>query len=163
MGMLAASGSYRFLCDADLSMPIEQLSRFLPPQRQNYDVAIGSREIAGAHRFNEPPLRHLMTHVFNLVVRLVAVPGFKDTQCGFKCFTGGAAQRLFPFQRTDGFGFDVEILFLARQEHLRIIEVPIDWYHKGESKVSPLHHALTMLLEIVRLRWNHRRGHYRDC
>jgi len=86
LGMLAARGEYLFLCDADLSMPIEEVAKFLPPQLEDYDVAIASREVEGARRYGEPPHRHLMGRVFNLIVRLLAVRGFQDTQCGFKCF-----------------------------------------------------------------------------
>jgi dolichyl-phosphate beta-glucosyltransferase len=82
-GMLAASGDYRFICDADLSMPIEQVNRFLPPQLNGVDVAIGSREAEGAVRYDEPLHRHMIGRVFNNLVRIMAVPGIQDTQCGF--------------------------------------------------------------------------------
>ncbi|MEE8162621.1 MAG: glycosyltransferase, partial [Anaerolineae bacterium] len=86
LGMLGARGEYLFICDADLSMPIEEVARFLPPQLEGYDVAIASREVEGARRYGEPAYRHLMGRAFNFLVRLLAVPGFQDTQCGFKCF-----------------------------------------------------------------------------
>lgn len=159
-GMLAAKGEYRFLCDADLSMPIDNLSRFLAEDIRPYDVAIGSREVSGARRFREPSYRHLMGRVFNWVVQLLAVPGIKDTQCGFKCFTQAAAVTLFPLQRIEGFGFDVEILFLARLHRFRIVEVPIDWYHVEHSKVSPWRDTFRMFAEAVSVRWNHWRGRY---
>ncbi|MBI4294871.1 MAG: glycosyltransferase family 2 protein [Chloroflexi bacterium] len=159
-GMLAARGQYRFLCDADLSMPVEQLARFLPPQLQDYDIAIGSREAAGARRIGEPRPRHLMGRVFNLMVRWLAVPGISDTQCGFKCFRDQAAQVLFPRQSLDGFGFDVEVLFLARKRRMKLVEVPIDWYYRSESKVRPFRHSLSMLNEVLRVRWNWWRGRY---
>ncbi|MDO8490614.1 MAG: glycosyltransferase family 2 protein, partial [Dehalococcoidia bacterium] len=136
-GMLAARGCFRFQCDADLSMSLEELPKFLPPNLTDYDIAIGSREVAGAKRLDEPFSRHLMAHSFNLIIRLIAVRGLKDTQCGFKCFRGEVAQRLFPLQTIDGFGFDGEILFLAQQRGLRIVEVPIVWHHRGQSKVHP--------------------------
>ena len=91
MGMLEATGRYRFMCDADLSMPIEEVSKFLPPVSAPYQVAIASREAPGAHRYGEPAYRHLMGRVFNGIVRLLAIPQFQDTQCGFKCFEGDAA------------------------------------------------------------------------
>ncbi|MBI4337237.1 MAG: glycosyltransferase family 2 protein [Chloroflexi bacterium] len=159
-GMLAATGQYRFLCDADLSMPIELLPRFLPPQRDGYAVAIGSREAPGARRMNEPWRRHLVGRVFNLMVRLVAVSGLQDTQCGFKCFTAEAAQRLFSQQRLTGFGFDVEVLFLARRQGIPVVEVPIDWYFQGNSKVRLLRDTVPTLRDLLIVRWNALRGRY---
>ena len=91
-GMLYSKGEYRFLCDADLSMPIEQVDRFLPPALEECDIAIGSRELPGARRIGEPSRRHLMGRVFNGLVRLAILPGISDTQCGFKCFRGAVAE-----------------------------------------------------------------------
>ena len=161
-GMLRARGEYRFLCDADLSMPIEHLSRFLPPENGGYDIAIGSREIPGARRMGEPYGRHLMGRVYNLLVRLFAVPHLADTQCGFKCFRGQVVQRLFPLQRVFGFAFDVEILFLALKKGFSIREVPIDWHHRDRSKVSPFRDSVVMTSDILRVRLRHLRGRYRD-
>ena len=159
-GMLHATGAYRFLSDADLSMPIEQLERFLPPRLTEFDIAVGSREAPGAHRFNEPYTRHLQGRLFNLFVRLVAVPGVNDTQCGFKCFRGEVAESLFSLQRTSGWSFDVEVLFLARRLGLRLLEVPIDWHHDPDSRGHRLWDGLSMGMETLRLRWNARRGRY---
>ena len=159
-GMLEATGAYRFICDADLSMPIEERERFLPPQLTGYDIAIGSREVSGARRFDEPPLRHLMGRVFNRLVSALVVSGYRDTQCGFKCFRGPVAEQLFALQRTPGFGFDAEILFLARQRAHRVAEVPIDWYYRSESKVKPLRDTFVMLGEMAHIRWNWARGAY---
>jgi dolichyl-phosphate beta-glucosyltransferase len=160
-GMLAGRGDYLFLCDADLSMPIEQVLRFLPPQRQDYDVAIGSREVAGARRYGEPRYRHLMGRVFNLVVRLFAVPGFQDTQCGFKAFRREVAQNVFALQTMDGFGFDVEVLFIAQRKGYKIVEVPIDWYHVANSRISPVRDTFKMFRDVLEVRWNHWKGLYR--
>jgi glycosyltransferase involved in cell wall biosynthesis len=160
-GMLHTTARYRFLCDADLSMPIEQLPRFLPPSLTDYDIALGSREVAGARRFDEPRRRHIMGRLYNGITRTLAVPGVLDTQCGFKCFRGTVADRLFPLQRTAGFGFDVEILYLARRIGLRLVEVPIDWYHRPHSKVRPLQDGFTMTADILRVRWNTWRGRYK--
>ena len=112
-GMMQAKGEYLFLCDSDLSMPINEVTKFLPPALDGYDVAIASREVEGAHRYDEPGYRHLMGRVFNLIVRLLAVHGIQDTQAGFKCFRRDAAHELFPLQTINGWGFDVEILFIA--------------------------------------------------
>ncbi|MCE2464545.1 MAG: glycosyltransferase family 2 protein [Dehalococcoidia bacterium] len=160
-GMLQAGGEFRFLCDADLSMPIEQASRYLPPAQEEYDIAIGSREIPGARRVGEPSRRHLMGRVFNGLVRLAALPGISDTQCGFKCFRGSVVEGLFGSQMLSGFAFDVELLFLARRQSLSIVEVPIDWYYRSLSRVRPFRDSLAMALDIIKIRWNHLLGRYR--
>ncbi|MBI4199914.1 MAG: glycosyltransferase family 2 protein [Chloroflexi bacterium] len=159
-GMLHATGQYRFLCDADLSMPVQQLDRFLPPRLTGCDVAVGSREAPGARRFDEPALRHLLGRGFNGLVRALAVRDLQDTQCGFKCFRAEAAERLFPLQRLFGFGFDVELLFLARRMGMRLVEVPIDWYYRRESKVRLFKDSLAMASDLLRVRWDAWRGRY---
>lgn len=159
-GMLHVTGSYRFLCDADLSMPIDEIEKFLPPNMNGFDVVIGSREAEGAHRYNEPGYRHLMGRVFNLLVKAIAVRGINDTQCGFKCFTRSAAETLFSLQTMDGFGFDVEILFVAQKHRLKLAEIPIEWYHVANSKVSPLSDTVRMFREAVSVRWNDWRRKY---
>jgi dolichyl-phosphate beta-glucosyltransferase len=159
-GMLQGNGEYLFICDADLAMPIEQVARFIPPRCPPYDVAIASREIAGAVRYNEPPHRHLMGRAFNLVVRTLAVPGIQDTQCGFKALRRDAAHDIFNVQQIDGWAFDVEILYIARQRGYRIIEIPIDWYYGAGSRVSPVRDSWNMLREVFRIRANGRAGVY---
>lgn len=159
-GMLRAQGQYRFLCDADLSMPIEQLSRFLPPDGPAADIVIGSREVPGSRRINEPWRRHLMGRIFNVLVRLLAVSGIQDTQCGFKCFKGQVAQQLSALQRLNGFGFDSELLFLARKLNFSVAEVPIDWYYQPRSKVRPVQDSLRMIGDLLSIRWSYFRGRY---
>ena len=159
-GMLAATGRYRFMADADMAMPIERLGEFLDRMAEGYDVVIGSREIAGARRYGEPIARHVMGRVFNRVVRIFAVGGFQDTQCGFKCFRGEVADEIFRLQRTDGFGFDVEVLYIAAKRGLRVLEIPIDWYHQQASKVRPLVDTYLMLKDILLIRVRHLRGIY---
>ena len=156
-GMLAATGEYRFLCDADLSMPIEQVERFLPPQAGEAAIVVGSREAPNSRRIGEPTRRHLMGRFYNWLVRWLAVPGIRDTQCGFKCFPGEQASVLFQRQRTNGFAFDVEILFLARQRGLTVTEIGIDWYFQEHSKVRPLLDSMLMTWDLVKIRWRHRR------
>lgn len=160
-GMLKARGEYRFICDADLSMPIEELTKFLPPERNDYDVAIGSREVAGARRFNEPPYRHFQGRVFSTLVKVFALPGFEDTQCGFKMFRGSIAEDIFRAQVFNGMSFDVEALFIARKRGYKIIEVPIDWYYRAESRVHPILDPLRMLRDILVIRSNWSRGLYK--
>ena len=162
-GMLAATGEYRFMCDADLSMPIEQLGSFLDRMAEGYDIVIGSRQKAGARRFGEPTRRHVMGRVFNWSVRVLAVGGFDDTQCGFKCFRGEVAEELFRLQRTKGWGFDVEILHMAVSRGFRVLEMPIDWYYHSGSKVRPYADSFLMLRDTVLLRLRTRReGHEPD-
>ncbi len=159
-GMLAARGVYRFLCDADLSMPIEELANFLPPLLGNYGVAIGSREAPGARRYGEPPHRHAMGRIFNWLVRLLAVSGLQDTQAGFKCFTAQAAEDVFRCQTVEGFGFDVEVLFIARKRGYRIVEVPIQWHYKAESRVRVVRDTWHMFRDVLVVRWNDFRARY---
>lgn len=153
-GMLAGRGDYLFICDADLAMPVSEIAKFLPPvlSAQSYEIAIASRESPGAVRYNEPFYRHLMGRVFNLLVRVMAVPGIQDTQCGFKCFSREAAQMVFPLQRIDGWGFDVEVLYIARLKGLRLVEVPIHWYYQKDSRVRPLQDTINMVRELVKIR-----------
>ena len=124
-GLLAAVGDFRFICDADLSMPISELARFLPPVLSKFDVAIGSREGQGARRVGEPAYRHVMGRLFNAMVQLI-LPGVEDSQCGFKMFTAEAVRAIFPFVTIDGWAFDVEVLAVARAQRLRVVEVPIE-------------------------------------
>ena len=107
-GILEARGEYRFFGDADLSMPIEEINRFIPPVLPELDIAIGSREAPGAVRYHEPFYRHLIGRVFNSLVRLMALPGLQDTQCGFKCFRAAVAEEIFPLQTFTGMSFDAE-------------------------------------------------------
>lgn len=159
-GMLAAVGAYRFICDADLSMPIEQVLRFIPPALSNPAVAIASREMAGAVRYGEPPYRHFIGRVFNTIVRVMALPGLQDTQCGFKCIRGDVADRIFPCQTLQGMSFDVEVLFIARRMGYHITEVPIDWYFDADSRVRLFQDSLRMFLDLIAIRRNAARGLY---
>jgi dolichyl-phosphate beta-glucosyltransferase len=159
-GMLEGRGEYLFICDADLAMPIEEVNKFLPPTLSDYDVAIASREAPGAVRYNEPWYRHLMGRAFNLLVRLLAVPGIQDTQCGFKCLRREAARDIFTVQKIDGWAFDVEILHIARRRGYRIVEVPIHWYYGEGSRVSPIRDSINMLIEVLRIRRTGRSGLY---
>ena len=159
-GMLRATGEYLFLCDSDLSMPIGEVSKFLPPVLEHYDVAIASREAEGAQRFDEPAYRHLMGRVFNTIVNMLAVRGIQDTQAGFKCFRRPAAHKIFNLQTIKGWGFDVEVLFIAQRHRMQIVEVPINWYYKDRSQVRPVHDTYNMLREVLKVRLNSWHGRY---
>lgn len=160
-GMMAGKGEYLFICDADFSMPVDEVIKFLPPQMNGYDVAIASREAPGARRVDEPGYRHLMGRVFNFIVRVLAIPRIQDTQCGFKSFRRAVARDIFPLQTIDGWGFDVEVLFIALRHGYKLVEVPITWYYRPQSRISPLRDSINMLYEVLRVRWNGLRGAYR--
>ena len=160
MGMLNGTGDYLFICDADFSMPVEEINKFLPPTVDSYDVAIASREVVGARRVDEPQYRHLMGRVFNLIVRVLAIPGIQDTQCGFKVFRREVARDVFALQTIDGWGFDVEVLFIALKHGYKMIEVPITWYYRPQSRISPLKDSINMVLEVLKVRRNGWRGVY---
>jgi glycosyltransferase involved in cell wall biosynthesis len=159
-GMLEAAGQYRFMCDADLSMSIEQINNFLPPAVEQVDIAIGSREARGAIRFDEPLYRHLGGRAINLAIRLLILPSLNDTQCGFKCFSAAAAEQTFRRQTLHGWSFDIELLYIARRRGLTIREIPIHWSFSPETKLSAVQDALRMLRDIFRIHANARRGLY---
>lgn len=159
-GMLAAQGEYLFMADADFSMPVAEIAKFLPPQLGDYDVAIGSREAAGAVRYNEPEYRHFMGRVFNFYVKVLAIPGYEDTQCGFKCFRRDVALDILPNQTIDGWAFDVELLFIALRRHYRVVEVPVQWYYGANSRISPVRDTINMIREVLRIRANGWNGLY---
>ncbi|MCL4272723.1 MAG: glycosyltransferase family 2 protein [Anaerolineales bacterium] len=159
-GMLEAHGDYRFICDADLSMPIEELLKFIPPALQQFDIAIASREAPGAVRYNEPPYRHIGGRAVNFIIQLLILPGLNDTQCGFKCFRADIAEAIFRQQTLAGWSFDIEILYLARRKKFTINEIPIHWYFDADSKVSAVRDAVRMISDIFRIHLNAIRGRY---
>jgi dolichyl-phosphate beta-glucosyltransferase len=159
-GVKRSNGRIVVLCDADFSMPIQEISRLLRAIEGGADIAIGSREAPGARRIDEPAHRHLMGRVFNWLVRVVAVPGIADTQCGFKAFRGDVARDLFGRQRLDGWAFDVEVLFLAGRKGLTIREVPITWRYDPSSRVRAVRDTISMMRELITIRWNTMRGLY---
>jgi len=159
-GVLEARGEYRFICDADLSMPIDELVKFLPPVLTGFDVVIASREAPGAVRYNEPLYRHWGGRAVNLIIRLLILPGLNDTQCGFKCFRAEAARNLFSQQILSGWSFDIEILYLARKKRMSIKEIPVQWYFDADSKVNAVRDALRMIGDIFRIHINALCGRY---
>jgi dolichyl-phosphate beta-glucosyltransferase len=160
-GMLASSATWRFMCDADLSMPADQIDRFFVDEDPTYDIGVGSREAPGSRRFDEPWRRHFIGRVYNYAARIFAVGGLDDTQCGYKMYRGELAESIFGSQTFPGFGFDVEVLFLAHKQGARMEEIAIDWYYRQESKVSLIGGALGFI-DIFRVRLNNLRGVYRD-
>jgi dolichyl-phosphate beta-glucosyltransferase len=160
-GILGARGEYRFICDADLSMPIHEITKFLPPRLTGFHVAIGSREGTAARRIGEPSYRHVMGRVFNLLVQRLVLPGIEDSQCGFKMFTGDAAAAIFPLVAVEGWAFDVEALTVARAQGMRVVEVPIEWHYGRESQLSMVRDGFGMARELLRIKMRALAGRYR--
>jgi len=159
-GMLASQGEYRFMCDVDLSMSVNEINQFLPPALTDFDIAIASREAPGAIRYGEPYYRHIVGRIYNGLIRFLALPGLQDTQCGFKCFRGEVAEDLFRRQTLTGWSFDVEILFIARMSGYKTIEIPIQWYYDAHSKISVGRDSFKMGVDLLTIRWNALRGVY---
>jgi dolichyl-phosphate beta-glucosyltransferase len=155
-GVLASTGDPVLVSDTDLSTPLAEWVK-LAERLPTHPVAIGSRALReDLVRRRQPLYRQSMGKMFNAFVRLVAVSGIHDTQCGFKLFRGSVARELFAAARIDRFAYDVEILFLARQRGIAIAEVPVLWFNSPESKVSVVRDSLRMLRDLVRIRWIHR-------
>jgi dolichyl-phosphate beta-glucosyltransferase len=161
-GVLASSGNYVLFTDADLSAPIEELPKLLNVAvSENADVVIGSRAIDRSYiEKHQSPFREVGGIAFNLMVRSFLGLNLHDTQCGFKLFSRKKARRIFERLTTAGFGFDPELLFLAKRDGLKIREVPVRWSHAEGSKVHFMKHATVMFLDLVRIRWNALTGKY---
>ena len=159
-GMLEACGEYRFMCDADLSMPISEVNRFIPPAQKNTDIVIASREVAGSIRYDEPGYRHWGGRAINLLIRLLALPGLRDTQCGFKCFRAEVAEDIFRCQTLNGIAFDPEVLFIARLRGYSIVELPIPWYFDPESRIRLVSDTWQLIGDMLTIRRNSHRGLY---
>jgi len=160
-GMLEARGAYRFFCDADLSMPIDEVVKFLPsPERPDVEVAIASREAPGSVVHNRRAHRGLTGKAFNLIVRLLLLPGLRDTQCGFKCFRADVAECIFSRQVINSMAFDVELLYIARRKGYRILEIPITLYLDTDSRVRLFRDSARMAMDLLAIRRNWRRGVY---
>lgn len=155
-GFAAATGQHLVFIDADLSLPIEGLEPMLA-RFAGADVVIASRRAPGARVLgSQPALRNLMGRVFNGVVQLIALPGLADTQCGFKGFRAAAARTIFPEQTIDRFGFDVELLYLARKHGYRIDELPVVCTYHDRSSVNRVGDVLRMIGDLFLVRWRHR-------
>lgn len=158
-GVAESRGRRVLLCDADLSTPIEELPALERPLDAGARVAIGSRGLADSDvRRHQPVYRELMGKTFNRFIRLLGVRGLRDTQCGFKLLEGEVARSLFPEVRTEGFAFDVELLWLARRRGHRVEEVGVAWIDSPDSRVHALFDSAAMLRDVVLMRWRHRFG-----
>ncbi|MGH9413510.1 MAG: dolichyl-phosphate beta-glucosyltransferase [Terriglobales bacterium] len=151
-GMRVARGRRLLFTDADLSAPIAEIERLEAALAAGADVAIGSRSRADLLGARQPRLRELAGCVFNRLVRAALDLSFHDTQCGFKLFTRASADAIFPLQRVEGWGFDPELLFLARRAHLRISEVPIVWSHAEGAKIHMLRDSARMFADVLAIR-----------
>jgi len=161
-GVLHARGAWILFTDADLSTPIEELDKLLEAcRREGAVVAVGSRALdRSLIAVRQPGFREAAGRVFNLCVRLLTGLPFLDTQCGFKLFEANAAREIFRRQRISGFGFDVELLFIARLLGYRCTEAPVRWSHSEGSTVSMLRASINMFLDLARIRWNQLAGRY---
>jgi dolichyl-phosphate beta-glucosyltransferase len=160
-GMLEARGSIVLFTDADLSAPIEESDQLIAALKDGNDVAIGSRALnRSLISTHESPFREFAGIVFNKIVRIILRLPFVDTQCGFKAFRRERCQIIFEQQRIEGFGFDPELLYLARHHGLRAIEIPVRWGHSPVTKVSMLRDSLKMFIDIFVIRWNALSGRY---
>ena len=161
-GMLEARGEFALFTDADLSAPIEEADKLLAVLRDGaYDGAIGSRAVdRSLIEVHQPAFRERAGIIFNRIVRWITGLPFQDTQCGFKAFRRERARAIFEQQRTEGFGFDPEILFLARRKRLRIAEVPVRWAHNPASKVNMFGDSVRMFVDLLAIRWNALMGRY---
>lgn len=152
-GMLEASGKRILFTDADHATPIQELPALMSSLDAGFAVAIGSRAVRGAIRVvHQPFYRELGGRALNLFIRLFAVPGVMDTQCGFKLFTRDAARSIFSRSIINRFSFDVEALYLARRSGYKTAELPVHWSHHGNSRVNPLKDGLKMFSDIAKIR-----------
>ena len=160
-GMLEARGAWRFMADADLAMPPDNLDRFIRVASDSPapHVVIGSREARGAQRVGEHWLRHAIGRIFNGYVRLLVLPGIADTQCGFKLFSAQAADALFPRMTITGFAFDVELLVMARRAGFEVREAGIVWHGRADSRVA-VSRGAAAFGDVLRVRWNAWTGLY---
>jgi dolichyl-phosphate beta-glucosyltransferase len=160
-GMLEAQGDMVLFTDADLSAPIEEAEKLLTPLNNGYDVAIGSRAMdRSLISTRQSIFRETAGIIFNKIVRMVLRLPFVDTQCGFKAFRRERCRIIFEQQRIEGFGFDPELLYLARHYGLRAIEIPVRWGHSEATKVNMLGDSLKMFGDIFTIRWNAMSGRY---
>ncbi|MCH7952107.1 glycosyltransferase family 2 protein [Patescibacteria group bacterium] len=160
-GVLQAGGEFILFTDFDQATPIGEIEKLLPFMEKGYEVAIGSREVKGSRREHEPSYRHIMGRAWNILVQAVAIPGIRDTQCGFKLFERKAAHELFANLSVYADGeekeaytgaFDVELLFIAQKRGFQIAEVPVYWKHVETSRVHPIRDSIRMFADLLRIR-----------
>jgi glycosyltransferase involved in cell wall biosynthesis len=159
-GMQEARGRIALFTDADLSAPIEEAEKLIDALK-NYDVAIGSRAMdRSLISVHESPFREFAGIIFNKIVRIILWLPFVDTQCGFKAFRCDPCKIIFEQQKIERFGFDPELLYLARHHGLRAVEIPVRWGHSPATKVSMLRDSIQMFIDVLIIRWNSLLGRY---
>ena len=159
-GMQEARGRIALFTDADLSAPIEEAGKLIDAL-ETFDVAIGSRAMdRSLISVHESPFREFAGIIFNKIVRIILWLPFVDTQCGFKAFRRERCGIVFEQQRIERFGFDPELLYLARHHGLRAVEIPVRWGHSPATKVSMLRDSIQMFIDVFTIRWNSLRGRY---
>jgi dolichyl-phosphate beta-glucosyltransferase len=152
-GMLVAKGQYRLFTDADNATSVDQFNNMVPCFREGYDVVICSRAAKGSKLDPAQPLyRQIPGKMSNLLIQLTVLPGLWDTQCGFKAFTAEAAEKVFQISKVAGWGFDIEVLALAKRMGYRIKEIPVHWVNDTRSTV-PMSAYLKTLVELCKIRW----------
>ncbi len=161
-GFLNARGDVAIFTDADLSTPIEEIEKVIAGISEGYDVVIGSRTHGSSDiAVHQPWWREIMGKTFNLMVQTLTIKGIKDTQCGFKGFTKKAYPEVFERQTIEGFGFDVEILFIASKFDFKIKEVGVTWINRIESRVNPFIHPILMMIDLFKIRLGSMAGRYK--
>ncbi len=168
-GIMKTRGDYILFTDFDQATPLSEVEKLIPFIKKGYQIAIGSREVKGSERLDEPQYRHLMGKVFNFAVQIIAIGGIHDTQCGFKLFTSQAAKNLFNSLIVYGNGiekqaftgaFDVELLFIAQKRGYKIAEVPVSWRHVKTDRVNPVRDSVRMFLDLIKIRLTALSGGY---
>jgi glycosyltransferase involved in cell wall biosynthesis len=169
-GIMKTKGGCILFTDFDQATPLSEVEKLTPFIKKGYQIAIGSREVKGSERLDEPWYRHLMGKVFNFAVQTIAIGGIHDTQCGFKLFTNQAAKDLFNSLMVYGNGiekqaftgaFDVELLYIAQKRGYKIAEVPVSWRHIKTNRVNPIRDSIRMFLDVLRIRITDLSGGYR--
>jgi glycosyltransferase involved in cell wall biosynthesis len=160
-GVLHARGQVILFSDADFSSPVEEASKLIAALDEGADVAFGSRWLlAETQTKRQSLLRQFVGRAYNLLMRVTLGLPYKDTQCGFKAFTRQAAEVIFTRQQIEGWGFDPEILFIARKFKLKLTEVAVEWANDDRSKINPIVDGVKMFFELLRIRWNDLTGRY---
>ena len=161
-GVLAAQGKFVLYMDADNATRLSEYEKFKPFFKKGVDVIVGSRAVDRKQvKVHQPLYREAIGRVGNVIIQLLVVPGIKDTQCGFKAFSQKAARSIFPLQTINRFGFDVELLFIAKKQGLSILETPVEWQDDSNSRVNALRDSIRTFSELFLIRWNDLRGFYR--
>jgi dolichyl-phosphate beta-glucosyltransferase len=161
-GIFASQGNLLLYCDADMSAPIKEIEKLITWIGHGFDISIGSRAMKESHiTVKQPWYRGIMGRIFNCAVKVIVLRGIRDTQCGFKLFRGDIAKKIFNKVRIEGFGFDVEVLFIAGKLGYSIKEVPIEWSDAEHSKVKIVKDSLYMLMGLFLIRYNWFAGSYK--